>query len=92
MSRNSWSKSRLFVELTTQQLHQVHTKRGPTENSVHFPAAPLLGMRKDLSALWHLFDNAIPKMLSGANAFEISDIREERNREPGPNKARNMTM
>jgi len=40
---------RLFVELTTQQLHQVHNKRGPTENSVHFPAAPLLGMRKDLS-------------------------------------------
>ena len=39
----------LVVELTTQQLHQVHTKRRPTENSVHFPAAPLLGMRKDLS-------------------------------------------
>ena len=45
----TWTKSRLFVELTTQQLHQVHTKRGPTENSVHFPAAHLLGMRKDLS-------------------------------------------
>ena len=38
-----------YFELTTQQLHQVHTKRGPTENSVHFPAAPLLGMREDLS-------------------------------------------
>jgi len=25
----TWTKSRLFVELTTQQLHQVHTKRGP---------------------------------------------------------------
>src|SRR6266478_532526 len=46
MSRNSWSKSRLFVELTTQQLHQVHTKRGPTENSVHFPAAPPCACRK----------------------------------------------
>jgi hypothetical protein len=45
----TWMNSRLFVELTTRQLHQVHTKRGPTENSVHFPAAHLLGMRKDLS-------------------------------------------
>src|SRR6266436_7875348 len=35
---------------------------------------------------------SIPKMLSGANAFEISDIQEERNREPGPNKAQNITM
>src|SRR5712664_4120779 len=26
---------------------------------------------------------SIPKMLSGVNAFEISDIQEERNREPG---------
>jgi len=35
---------------------------------------------------------SIPKMLSGANAFEISDIQEERNREPGPNKGQNITM
>jgi hypothetical protein len=31
---------------------------------------------------------SIPKILSGANAFEISDIQEERNREPALTKAR----
>jgi hypothetical protein len=31
------------------------------------------------NSLIHL---SIPKMLSGANAFAISDIQEERNREP----------
>jgi len=30
----------------------------------------------------YVFSASIPKMLSGANAFEISDIQEERNREP----------
>jgi len=35
---------------------------------------------------------SIPKMPSGESAFEISDIQEERNREPGPNKAQNIPM
>ncbi len=35
---------------------------------------------------------SIPKMPSGESAFEISDIQEERNREPGPSKAQNIPM